>query len=146
VTLFAASLFAAACGKDTPPAGTGGGGGAAHESHVAPHKGEILELGEEEAHVEVVHDAKAGTITLYVYGKDLKSPVAVETPTILLNGADGTRELKPTAVDAKAGEAKATTWKLTDPGLTTDPIDGRLRITVDGKTHQAPLEPAGHGH
>jgi hypothetical protein len=139
----AVSLLAVACGGD-PPAPRAPASSATHEDHRAPHGGSLLELGEEEAHVEVVHDPKAGVLTLHVYGKDLKSPVAVPPPTILLSAAGGPRTLTPTALDAEPGRTSATTWRLVDPALATDPLDGRLRITVNGKQHQTPLEPAGH--
>ena len=37
-------------------------------THLGPHKGAVAEWGEEEYHLEVVPDAKAGTVTVYVYG------------------------------------------------------------------------------
>ena len=45
-----------------------GGLRAQGHSHVGPHKGPVAEWGEEEYHLEVVPDAKAGTVTVYVYG------------------------------------------------------------------------------
>lgn len=133
----------AGCGPDAPKAPP-----AAPEAHdhTAPHGGELLELGEEEAHVEVLHDRKAATVTVWVYGKSLSAPVAVEAPTILLGSKDGPKELKGVALDAKPGATAATSWKFTDPALDVDPLDGRIRLTVDGKQHQSPLEPAGHSH
>jgi hypothetical protein len=136
----ALALAAGACSKESPSAGPTTKE-PAHEDHTAPHGGSILELGEEEAHVEVVHDPKAGVLTLYVFGKDLHSPVAVAAPKILLAG----KELAPSPLDAGPG-GTATSWRLSDPALAVDPLDGRLRITIGGTTHQTPLEPAGHGH
>ena len=136
------ALFTSACGdKGAPAKGPAGAAAApaAHEDHKAPHGGEILELGEEEAHVEMLHDKKAGTLTMYVFGKDLQSPVAIAQPTILLVG----KELKPTAMEPKA-DGTASAWKLTDTGLNTDPLVGRVRLTVGGKAFQSPLEPEGH--
>jgi hypothetical protein len=37
---------------------------------VGPNKGPCAEWGEEEYHLEVVPDAKTGTVTVYVYGND----------------------------------------------------------------------------
>ena len=42
---------------------------AAHaDDHEGPHKGIVVEWGEEEYHPEIVVDQKAGTVTVYVYG------------------------------------------------------------------------------
>ena len=38
------------------------------DDHVGPHKGAVVEWGEEEYHLEVVPDVKAGTVIVYVYG------------------------------------------------------------------------------
>ena len=48
------------------------------KDHVGPHKGAIVEWGEEEYHLELVTDAKTGTATIYVYGgeEDLKKGTA----------------------------------------------------------------------
>ena len=60
------------------------------EDHVGPHKGTIVEWGEEEYHLELVTDMKAGTVTLYVYGgeEDLKKgtakPIDAKTLTLSL--------------------------------------------------------------
>ncbi len=43
------------------------------DDHVGPHKGIVVEWGDEEYHPEIVVDKKAGTVTVYMYGthKDL---------------------------------------------------------------------------
>jgi hypothetical protein len=38
------------------------------DDHKGPHSGIVVEWGEEEYHPEIVVDAKAGTVTVYVYG------------------------------------------------------------------------------
>ncbi|MBL9086730.1 MAG: hypothetical protein JNM10_06275 [Planctomycetia bacterium] len=118
---------------------------AAHDHAAAPHGGELLELGEEEAHVELIHDPKAGSVTVYVFGKDAKTPVAVAAPTIVLATKDGPKEFTLTAVNPR-GDGTADTWRGTHAGLTAEPLDGRIRVTVDGKAFQSPLESEGHGH
>lgn len=42
--------------------------GARADDHTGPHKGIVVEWGEEEYHPEIVVDAKAGTVTVYIYG------------------------------------------------------------------------------
>ena len=61
----------------------------AHD-HEGPHKGIVVEWGEEEYHPEIVVDSKAGTVTVYVYGNedDLKKaklkPIEAKTLTLAL--------------------------------------------------------------
>ena len=59
----------------------------AHD-HEGPHKGIVVEWGEEEYHPEIVVDAKTGTVTVYVYGgeDDLKKGKlkAIEAKTLTL--------------------------------------------------------------
>lgn len=117
----------------------------AHDHAAAPHGGELLELGEEEAHVELLHDSKAGSVTVYVFGKDVKTPVAVAAPTIVLATKDGPKEFTLTAVNPRA-DGTADTWKATHAGLMAEPLDGRIRVTVAGKAFQSPLEGEGHDH
>jgi hypothetical protein len=145
LSLALAAAFLAGCGDKPAPKGAPAALAAAHEDHQAPHGGSLLELGEEEAHVELVHDVKSGTLEAYVYGRVIGTPAFVEAPTILVAGKSGPEEIRPTAVDARA-DGTASQWKVTDARLATDPLDGRIRVKVDGKTFQSPLEPAGHGH
>jgi predicted small lipoprotein YifL len=58
-----------------PTAGPAAATADAGHEHEAPHKGTLLELGEEFAHVELVRDAAAGTLTAYVL--DGEADVAV---------------------------------------------------------------------
>jgi hypothetical protein len=141
LALFACAALAA-CGKDAEkkPAPT-----AAHEEHKAPHGGEILELGEEDAHLEMVHDGAAGTLTVYVLDKDVKTPIAIAAPTVTVRTKDGNKEVPATAVNAGA-DGNADTWKMTHDALKSDPLDGRIRVTIRGKPYQVPLEPEGHAH
>ena len=140
-----ASLLLPGCGDKDKAPGSGGPTtpAAAHEDHTAPHGGEILELGEEEGHIELVHDAENGRATLYVFGKDLKSPQAVERPVVNLSTKDGPVEVTFTAVDARP-DGTATTWKAEHAGFKAEPLDGSLKIKIGAKSFNSPLEPVGH--
>jgi len=117
----------------------------AHE-HTAPHGGEILELGNEEGHVELVHEDDAGKITLYVYGSETTKPINVQRPTVNIQLKDGTAaEIALTATDAKA-DGTAHTWSGQHEGLKVEPLDGRVRLVIGGKPFQTPLEAPGHKH
>lgn len=118
-----------------------------HEHPPEPHGGEVVEVGEEVAHLEMIHDHVGGKVTVYVLGADLKTPIAIETPVVNVKGKDGTGvQFSLTAVNPGA-DGKADTWKGEHEALKTDPWDGRIRVKIDGKTYNSDLEPAGpHTH
>ena len=150
LTLASLALLAlAACGdKDAPKPATPGGAPAATEGHEAPrHGGQVLEMGEEEGHVEMVHDEKAGAITLYVYGSGTDKPLHVAKPSLSVQAAAGPVDVPLEAVDSKDAGATAHTWKATHAALKAEPIQGRIHVTIGGKQLQSEgLEPAGHTH
>ncbi len=47
-------------------------------AHHASHGGVLIEVGEHEANLEVVHDAEAGVITIYVSGAHAEKPVRIK--------------------------------------------------------------------
>jgi phage baseplate assembly protein gpV len=115
----------------------------AHE-HVAPHGGELLELGDEQGHVELVHDDEAGKITMYIYGSETSKPISVEKPSVTIQQKDGTAiELTMVAQDAKA-DGTAHTWVGEHAAVKVEPLDGRVRLKIAGKQYQSPLEPPDH--
>ena len=63
-------------------------GTARADDHVGPHKGIVVEWGDEEYHPEIVVDKKAGTVTVYMYGthKDLHAAklMAIDSKTLTL--------------------------------------------------------------
>ena len=72
------------------------------EEHEGPHKGIVVEWGEEEYHAEIVVDPKAGTVTVYIYGDDksLKKgkgvPIDAKTLTLSIKGSpSATLKLEP---------------------------------------------------
>ena len=139
VTLFAALAFAG-CGKDEP---TKGPADAHADDHKPPHGGEVLELGAEEGHLEVMHDDAGGTITVWVFGGDFTKPLSVARPSVTIQTAAGPQEIVLTPVDAKA-DGTAHHWKVQHDALKVEPLDGRIRVSIGGKTFQSPLESAEH--
>ena len=140
-------LAVGGCG-DKPAAPAKGAATPAADVHAhpeAPHGGELLELGEEEAHLELVHDSKAGSVTVYVLGKDGKTPISVAPPTIVVATKEGPKEITLTAVNPKA-DGTADTFKGSHASLMVEPLDGRIRVTIAGKAFQSPLEAAPHNH
>jgi hypothetical protein len=137
-----ASFALAACGEK---AKEGPAKGADDHHHDAPHKGEVLELGNEEGHLEMMHDHDGGNLGVYVFGASFEKPLHVPMPvvTILVNGAEVKMPL--TAVDPKP-DGTAHHWKGQHDGLKTDPWNGRIEVVIDGKSHRSPLEGEAHSH
>ena len=50
------------------------------DDHEGPHKGIVVEWGDEEYHAELVIDSKAGSITAYIYGNDADLKAAKVKP------------------------------------------------------------------
>jgi len=111
------------------------------EEHVGPHKGAVLVWGEEEYHLEVVTDPKAGTVTVYVYGNDddLKAgkgkPIAAKSLVMTVK-ADKAVTLKLDASPQKGdpdGSASLFTGKHA-----VFATDAKLSGTVSGKVGTKP--------
>jgi len=64
----------AACGDEKKPATAEKP--PVHEHH-APHKGALVELGDEAAHVELTFDSASGKVTAYVLDGEAESPVRI---------------------------------------------------------------------
>ena len=111
------------------------------EEHVGPHKGAIVEWGEEEYHLELVTDMNTGTATIYVYGgeEDLKKGTAKAIDAKTLTMSLKTKppvsmkfEAKPTK-DDPAGKASVFVAKHEVFGK-----DMKLEGTVSGKVGAKP--------
>lgn len=81
---------------------------------VGPHKGPVAEWGEEEYHVEIVADAKAGTVTAYIYGdhksfdKGIAKPIATASLVLTIKAEKSVTiklEPKPAEGDPKGSSS-----------------------------------------
>jgi len=146
ILTFVAALACAGCGgKDEP---SKGGGGATHDDDHGkpPHGGEVLELGAEEGHLEVMHDHDGGNITVWVFGSSFEKPLSVERPTVKIQTKDGPQDVVLVAVDAKP-DGTAHQWKAQSDHLKVDPWDGRISVKIGNKPpFQSPLEGPAHSH
>jgi hypothetical protein len=130
------SVFASlACGSRSPDGKSEAG---SEHAHTAPHGGVLVELGEEFAHVELVLDRAAETLTAYVFDGEAERPIRVSAPSlrVALDGDLPTLELAPVA-SALTGETAGDTSQFAarHASLRRDgPRQGRLaEITVKGQ-------------
>lgn len=122
----------------------------AEHAEVGPHKGSLVELGDEEYHAEIVHDEKAGTVTIYLLGSDAKSTVTTEAKEVVINA-----KVKGKAVQMKLkaapqkGDKTGTTSCFASKSkelmelLDDEAVKPVLRVTIAGKTFNGAIE---HDH
>lgn len=141
--------FTAGCSDATKkPAETehreGGGHQEGEEGHAhaaeGPHQGQLIELGKEEYHGELLHDDAAHKVTIYLLDGAAKKSVAISDKELTLNiVADGKpSQFKLAAVpQADDPSGQSSRFELTDHAL-CEALDapksqGRLNVTIGGK-------------
>jgi hypothetical protein len=140
------ALSLGACGKDEPASsppspGDGHEKEAEHAHEKGPHGGALIVVGEEAAHLEVLHDEEAGRVTVHVLGGDMK-PLAIPTPLVLNFSHDGKPvQLQGTPEGAAGGNASV--WVFVDEALKGEPEGARFRAVIGGKTYSPSME---HAH
>ncbi len=129
--------------------------GQVHSHEQGPHKGELIELGEEEFHVEVVFDEDAEKISLYLLGPDAKAAVAIEAKELSLEipGKDApvTHALAAAPLEGEA-EGKSSRFETKSPDLFEafhhdSKTVGKFKVTLGGKEFSGQVKhDHDHGH
>jgi hypothetical protein len=130
---------------EAPPASSTAGApaaAAATHQHTAPHGGTLVELGGEFAHVELVLDPDAGSLTAYVLDGEAEESVRLKQPSLTLaldaqgSGPAQVVEL-PAQADILTGETvgDSSEFAATSPAFRgIRAIKGRIAdITVKGQ-------------
>lgn len=117
----------------------------AHPSE-GPHHGELIELGNEEYHAELVHDEAAGTVTIYVLDATAVKQVPIEATEITINAKhDGTPQQFKLAAspDGSDPEGKSSRFVSNDHVLAEllheEGADPRLVLTINGKSYRGEI-------
>jgi hypothetical protein len=143
------------CESKNQPAPTVTSGETAGHEHDAegPHHGHLIELGAGDYHAELAHDDATKTLTIYLLGKDAKTPVTIPDPELTLNlvVADEPIQVKlPAARQDSDPEGKSSRFSVMDEQAVeahdADKTTGRLTVTIDGKDYPGKFENLGHGH
>lgn len=145
--LFLAAICAvslAAQGFGAPPAGEA----PKPEGHaeIGPHKGALIELGEEEYHAEIINDEKTHTATVYLLDGEAKENVPIEAKdiTITLKHDGKPESFKLKAVPQKTDPAGLSSmFSLKDRELVHDlrrkTSEPRLLLKINGKPFSAKI-------
>ena len=126
----------------------------AHPSE-GPHHGDLVELGNEEYHAEVVH-GEGGSVTVYILDSAATAAVPIDATELTINIThDGNAEQfkLPADADASDPEGKSSRFTLKDEELSSD-LDShdaaaRLVVTIEGKSFSGKIVHShddGHKH
>ena len=133
---------------DGPPPAVDDGHDHAGE-HQGPHGGHVVELGRShEFHAEIVEDAEAKTVTVYMLGKDLQE-LPIEQQEIMLSvvvdGAPRSFAFSPTnAADGKASQFQSSGDEAF-VALHEHGAAGKLLVKIGGKSYSGEVEHHDHG-
>lgn len=157
-TSLTVSLWLAGCGspQDKPVATEEGSPPPTVDTHddhdhahptEGPHHGDLVELGSEEYHAEVVHNEAAGTVTVYILDSSAKTAVPIDAMEITFNVThDGMPEQFKLAAspDAADPSGKSSRFSLTDKELgehlDEEGATAKLVLTIDGKSYTGLVE------
>lgn len=107
-----------------------------------PNGGELIEVGDHVAHLEVKLDHGAGKASIFVLDKDLKPLAVKDALKVSIMTDAGPKSLALTAADAQDG--KAWKYEAADENLKKDPVNGQVELVLSGQTYKLKLDPHSH--
>lgn len=130
-----------------------------HAAH-GPHDGELLEVGKEEFHVELIVDEAKKQMVVYLLDKEVKTYVAIDSPfvavNLLVNGKPAQVKLKPMPQETDQ-KGFSSCFGIASPelidALHAPKADAKLALKIGKKAYSVPIihehdhDHAGHeGH
>ena len=142
--------------SEMPPATVDDHAGHDHGDHAhpseGPHHGDLVELGNEEYHAEVVHNDDAGTVEIYILDGSATKQVAIEATELTINIThDGKPEqFTLTAKPDERDEAGKSSRFFSDDKelaahLDEEESQPKLVVKIDGKSFRGEISHS-HGH
>lgn len=115
-----------------------------------PHGGALVELGNEEYHAEMVHDEKAGKVTVFLLDSAGKQAVPISARDLTVNirrsGKPAQYRLKAAPLEGEE-QGKCSAFASSDKELLehldAEGVEARLRVSINGKSYSGKLE---HSH
>ncbi|HVW01852.1 MAG TPA: hypothetical protein VHB77_15980 [Planctomycetaceae bacterium] len=114
-----------------------------HAAH-GPHEGELIELGNEEYHAELLHDDKQ--VTIYILDSTASKVVAIEAGEVTVNlKHDGKPEQFQLAASPDDSDPKGKSSRFTSENaellghLDEKDADAKLVVEINGKTYRGSL-------
>lgn len=149
-----ACVFWAGCGKpeSVEKEETEKAGPAEHEHPTAgPNGGELIELGDEEYHAELLHDESSGDVTIFILDASAKNYVLLEAAELTINlKHDGQAEQHKLQAIPQEGEPAGKSSRFVAKGnrelseaIEHEDANARLQVTIADKAYSGKIE---HGH
>lgn len=114
-------------------------------SEPGPHKGTLIEIGEDEFHAELVVDHDAHAVRIYLLGADAKTASTTTDTSLKISFEKvGDAELKA-APQAGETEGKTSCFEVLDDKLVHDLLDlgyahGKFTVNLGGKAYTASID------
>lgn len=154
------------CGPQDPahdPDTDTGGAQTSHTGHddraaLGPNEGHVVVLGDEEYHLEWLHDDDAGKVTAILLDGEIKEEVTTTAEVVTVEVTIGDAEpLKYDLLAVNRSDEeppRASRFELTEPALITalkigEGVKVVLHVQVDDQTYSVPVEheaDCGHNH
>jgi len=159
VAVWSAGCGGPASGPTSPAAAAANAAPAEADAHAhpthGPHAGELIELGNEEYHAELLHDDKS--VTIYILDSAAKTAVPIDATEVRINlQHDGQPEQFTLAATPDAGDpaGKSSKFSSQDAELAADiehaEAKARLVVTINGQQYNGEIVHdhggEGHGH
>lgn len=140
--------------SDTPPNTPGSHDDHDEQEHAhpseGPHHGDLIELGNEEYHAEILHDEDAGTVTIYVLNSGATEQFPIDATEVTINVKHDGRPEQFTLTarpDANDPEGKSSRFVSGDKELAEhldeEAAEPRLVLTINGKSYRGTIS---HNH
>ena len=160
--MFAIAFFVSlpGCMEQTTPRTDGTPASHNHAGHehsaVGPHQGELIELGNEKYHAELVHDEQS--VAVYILNAAADQQVGIEAAEIMMNAMDGGQptQFKLTAVpDANDPPGRSSRFVSEDADLVglvgREGVELRIVLAIEGKSYRGEVvhqhdDHANHSH
>lgn len=147
--------------SELPPGTMDDHSGHDHDEHAhpseGPHHGDLVELGNEEYHAEVVHNEEAGTLEIYILDGTATKQVAIDATELTINVShDGKPEQFVLAAKPDEGDdaGKSSRFVSDDKELAEhldeEDTNPRMVVKINGKSYRGEIkhdhEHEGHDH
>ena len=111
-----------------------------------PHHGDLIELGNEEYHAEILHDEDAGTVTIYVLNGAATEQVPIDATEVTINAKhDGKPEQFKLAASPDANDPQGQSSRFVSNNeelalhLDEEGAEPRLVLTINGKSYRGTI-------